>query len=155
MRARFLLVCCALSLIGGMGISGGFALKAFRAWQTLDWEEGSAEMLSSGVGAPDGPRSRCYPPRAAYSYSAEGKQFTGQRVRATDGCVSESELTEFQAEFKKGDTVDVYYDPARPSEAVLQPGRLWYSDWVQAFFGLFFIGFGIVTGIRTLRRKQR
>jgi len=154
MRRRFFRVCCALSLIGGIGLSGDFALKAFRAWQTLDWEEGSAEMLSSGAGAPDGPRSRCYPPRAAYSYSAEGKQFTGQRVRATDSCMSGNELREFQAEFKKGETVDVYYDPARPSEAVLQPGRLWYNDWVQACFGLLLMGFGIVTGIRILRKQR-
>jgi hypothetical protein len=154
MRPRFLLVYCALSLIGGMGISGDFALKAFRARQTLDWEEGSAEMLSSGVGAPVGPRSSCYPPRAAYSYSAQGKQFTGQRVRATDSCMSGDELREFQADFKKGDTVDVYYDPARPSEAVLQPGRLWYNDWVQGFFGLLFMGIGIVTGVRTLGKQR-
>ena len=153
MRPRFLLVCCVLSLIGGMGLSGDFALKAFRARQTLDWEEGSAEILSSGAGAPDGPRSRCYPPRAAYSYSAKGERFTGQRVRATDSCMSGDELKQFQTDFRKGDTVDVYYDPARPSEAVLQPGRLWYNDWVQAFFGLFLIGFGIVTGIRTLRKQ--
>lgn len=154
MRPRFLLVCCVLSLIGGMGLSGDFALKAFRARQTLDWEEGSAEMLSSGAGAPDGPRSRCYPPRAAYSYSAKGERFTGQRVRATDGCMSGNELREFQADFKKGDTVDVYYDPARPSEAVLQPGRLWYNDWVQACLGLLFMGFGIVMGIRILRKQR-
>jgi hypothetical protein len=154
MRPRFLLVCCALSLIGGMGLSGDFALKVFRARQTLEWEEGSAEMLSSDAGVPAGPRSRCYPPRATYSYSANGKQFKGQRVRATDSCMSGNELKEFQADFKKGDTVDVYYDPARPSEAVLQPGRLWYNDWIQACFGLLFTGFGIVTGVRILRKQR-
>ncbi|WP_411880651.1 DUF3592 domain-containing protein [Polaromonas sp. YR568] len=154
MRRRFLLVCCALSLVGGMGLSGDFALKAFRAWQTLDWEEGDAEMLSSDAGAPNGPRSRCYPPRAAYRYSAKGTQFTGQRIRAADSCMSGNELREFQAEFRKGDTVDVYYDPAHPSEAVLQPGRLWCNDWIQACFGLLFMGFGIVTGIRILRKQR-
>lgn len=154
MRPRFLLVCCALALIGGIGLSGDFALKAFRAWQTLDWEEGNAEVLSSGAGAPDGPRFWCYPPRAAYRYSAKDRQFTGRRVRATEGCMWGSELREFQDDFKKGDTVDVYYDPAHPSEAVLQPGRLWNNDWVQAFLGLLFMGFGIVTGIRILRKQR-
>lgn len=144
---------CALFLIMGAGMSASFASKGYQALQTLDWETGSAQILSSGVTAASGEWSNCYSPLASYTYKVQGRHFTGQRVRAADSCLSKSESEQFEAAFKKGETVAVHYDPDYPSEAVLEPGKLSFNDWLQGIAGLLITGIAILMGIEILRKQ--
>nr|WP_255416864.1 DUF3592 domain-containing protein [Polaromonas sp. SP1] len=146
-------VYCALFLLMGAGMSANFASKAYRASETLDWETGSAQILSSGVKPASDRQDDCYEPIATYSYKVQGRHFTGQNVRASDSCLSRSESEQFQAAFKKGDTVAVYYDPGYPSEAVLEPGKLSFNDWIQGIAGLVITVSALLMGIEVLRKR--
>jgi hypothetical protein len=154
MYPRLAPVYCALFLIMGAGMSANFASKAYRAMQTLDWETGSAQILSSGVKPASGRQDGCYEPIATYSYRVQGRHFTGQGVRAADSCLTKSESEQFEAAFKKGDTVAVHYDPDYPSEAVLEPGKLSFNDWVQGIAGLLITGIALLMGFEVLRKQR-
>ncbi len=154
MYPRLAPVYCALFLIMGAGMSASFASKAYRALQTLDWETGSAQILSSSVKATSDKRASCYEQLATYSYKVQGRTFTGQRVRAADSCLSKEESELFEAAFKKGDTVAVRYDPENASEAVLEPGELWFNDWIQGIAGLLITGIAVLMGIEILRKQR-
>ena len=154
MYPRLAPVYCALFLIMGAGMSASFTSKAYRALQTLDWETGSAQILSSGVKTTSDQRASCLTPLATYSYKVQGRHFTGQRVRASDSCLSKSESGRFEAAFKQGDTVAVNYDPADASEAVLEPGELWFDDWIQGVAGFLITGIAILMGIEILRKQR-
>ncbi len=154
MYPRLAPVYCALFLIMGTGMSASFASKAYLAFQTLDWETGSAQILSSGVKAASDARSSCHTPLATYSYKVQGQHFTGQRVRPADSCLSKSESEQFEAAFKQGDTVAVHYDPEFPSEAVLEPGKLSFNEWIQGVAGLLITGIAILMSIEVLRKQR-
>ncbi|SFU92648.1 Protein of unknown function [Polaromonas sp. YR568] len=154
MYPRLAPVYCALFLIMGAGMSASFASKAYLASQILDWETGSAQILSSGVKPASDKQDGCYEPIATYSYKVHGQHFTGQGVRASDSCLSRSESEQFQAAFKKGDTVAVYYDPGYPSEAVLEPWKLSFNDWVQGIAGLLITGIALLMGFEVLRKQR-
>jgi hypothetical protein len=147
-------VYCALFLIMGAGMSASFVSKGYRTLQTLDWETGSAQILSSGAKAAPDQRSSCYAPIATYRYKVQGRHLTGQRVRASDSCLTKGESERFEAAFKNGDTVAVAYDPADPSEAVLEPGELWLMDWVQGAAGLLIAGIAILMSFEVLRKQR-
>ena len=146
-------VYCALFLIMGAGMSASFASKGYMALQTLGWETVSAQILSTGAKVTSDKRASCYEPLASYSYKVQGRHFTGQRVRAADSCLSKSESEQFEAAFKKGETVAVHYDPDYPSEAVLEPGKLSFNDWLQGIAGLLITGIAILMGIEILRKQ--
>ena len=154
MYPRLTPVYCALFLVMGAGMSASFASKGYRALQTLDWETGSAQILSSGVKAASDTWANCYEPLATYSYKVQGRHFTGQRVRASESCISKGESEGFEAAFKQGDTVAVHYDPADASEAVLEPGELWFNDWIQGIAGMVITGIAVLMGIEVLRKQR-
>ena len=145
---------CALFLIMGTGMSASFASKGYMALQTLDWETGSAQILSTGAKVTSDKRASCYEPLATYSYKVQGRNFTGQRVRAADSCLWKSESELFEARFKKGDSVAVHYDPDSASEAVLEPGKLWLNDWIQGLAGMLITGIAVLMGIEILRKQR-
>ena len=154
MYPRLAPVYCALFLIMGAGMSASFASKGYMTLQTLDWETGSAQMLSVDVKDASDKRTSCYTPLATYSYKVQGRNFSGQRVRVADGCLWKSESELFEAAFKKGDTVAVHYDPDNASEAVLEPGKLWVNDWIQGIAGLLITGIAVLMGIEVLRKQR-
>jgi hypothetical protein len=147
-------VYCALFLVMGAGMSASFASKGYMALQTLDWETASAQILSSGVKVTSDQRASCHTPLATYSYKVQGRHFTGQRVRASDSCLSKSESEQFETAFKQGDMVAVYYDPDAPSEALLEPGKLWFDDWIQGIAGVVITVIALLMGIEILRKRR-
>lgn len=154
MYPRLAPVYCALFLIMGAGMSASFASKGYMALQTQDWETASAQILSSGVKDTSDKRASCHTPIATYSYKVQGRNFTGQRVRAADSCLWKSESEQFESAFKQGDTVAVYYDPEDASQAVLEPGELWLNDWIQGIAGVLITGIAILMGIEILRKQR-
>ncbi len=69
-------------------------------------------------------RSRMFRARVSYRFTVDGQELTGDRA-----CFGDSDKTSWSwaarrivARYHSGQAVTVYYDPARPSEAVLEPG---------------------------------
>jgi hypothetical protein len=83
-------------------------------------------------------------PMIRYSYSVDGRSYSGRRIETTDiwskGPTGASEALSGLVE---GEPIRVYYDPADPARAVLKPGtRRWGSNALFLPAGTF--GFGVV-----------
>jgi hypothetical protein len=63
-----------------------------------------------------------YVPEVAYRYEVAGKALTGRKVTLSDtGYPKLRAAREVIDRYKPGDGVDVFYDPARPKRACLEP----------------------------------
>jgi hypothetical protein len=117
-------------LIGLIVIVGGFGFiylgVSFRkdAQDSLGWPKTDGAVQSSTVIRSDGvgPASNHYKPGVEYSYSVEGKQYSGEdMVIGPTGTLPW--LAKKEAEqYPVGSRVQVYYNPEDHSEAVLKPG---------------------------------
>ncbi len=86
-----------------------------------------------------------------YSYEVDGKQFTGQRVRAgwLSETVHESGGAAFAQGLKSGDRVTVHYDPAAPDFSLLDYG------WPKWSLGISMLVWGLWIGSLIFPRKAR
>jgi Protein of unknown function (DUF3592) len=78
----------------------------------------------SSVGYRTGPQSTVYRPQGIYSYEVQGRRFEGKRLRfgSQPHTCRKSLVRENVARYPEGASVTVHYDPAKPSESVLEPG---------------------------------
>lgn len=60
-------------------------------------------------------------PRVGYSYSVDGKQHNSERLSFATG-YRPKEVDEILNRYSVGQSVPVSYSPAKPTEAVLEPG---------------------------------
>lgn len=99
-----------------------------------------------------------------YAYTVDGQGYTGSRYSLGEGAnaagrtfTSEAEAAErAAARYRVGQDIPVYYDPADPAEAVLQPGANWGS-YVPLILGAFFglCGGGLFWLLLRLRQAAR
>jgi hypothetical protein len=65
-----------------------------------------------------------------YQYEVNGHQLTGRRVFVGDeNCASAYEARRRVRHYYSGVSVQVHYDPAEPSRAVLEAGLTWSQGW--------------------------
>jgi hypothetical protein len=122
--------------------SGGFGLAILalvvsslrEAAAMRRWPVATGRVLSSkveaykadaGAGNFGGPRGRLtlYRPVVTYEYEVDGRRFQGQRIAQSPGInrgVPDDAQT-VVARYSGGRTIDVHYNPVRPSECVLEP----------------------------------
>jgi hypothetical protein len=62
-----------------------------------------------------------------YSYSVGGSRFDGSRLEVVSYSSNTSYASDAVAEFREGQDVPVYYDPARPERSVLRRGANWLA----------------------------
>ena len=112
------------------------------------WPMAGGEISSWRVGqGPDAvSRDYAYHDEARYTYSVNGQQYTGWRVRfgVATGIKpfgSKSQQLEVVYRYPPGTKIKVYYNPADPSVAALQPGADWESTLGLAV-GLVIASFG-------------
>lgn len=144
-------------VVGGAMLVGGFFLtyrigKPMReqaaasvAWPTTDGRITGSKVERVKQG---GKGKATYTADITYEYALDGRSFEGDRVWIGDG-YSSSDASAFRAavdRYPVGKAVKVHYDPAEPSESVLDPGPAWSGSM------LYFIGLGVMTlgGIITL-----
>jgi len=98
-------------------------------------------VLSSEVTHHDSDDGTTHGVRITYSYTAGGREYTGDRYRYNKASSSDSAWAHRAvAEHPVGSTTTVYYDPLSPANAVLSPG-LQGSD---LFMALFMTPFNVV-----------
>ncbi len=79
--------------------------------------------------------------RIIYDYAVAGHSYVGHRVWWTLGrSTADPDLQELAEKYPPGRDVTVYYDPAHPATAVLEPSSLRNA----AMSTLFMVAFGIV-----------
>jgi hypothetical protein len=121
-------------------------------WSSKNWPTVQGKITKSEFSY----RKRHYTPEIKYNYSVNGKEFTSEKIALgiKDSETSISKVYSKSLErFPKDKIVNVYYAPANPENAVLEPGInngnfLYYVlSIVSALSGIFlitnyFTGFG-------------
>lgn len=107
-------------VIGGP-ISGFFLGRIFlEARSSSTWPSVLGTITRAQVGETEVQR---YFADVTYSYRIRGTEFTGSRIRASDGEYSVRDgAVQAIGELQVGQQVNVYYNPADPRQSVLQAG---------------------------------
>jgi hypothetical protein len=143
-RATRLLFCYlfpgSLILTGGLTIFLGLreieAAQGSKTWPTV-----SGTVKSSGIDWSDDDtrHSDSAYARVSYTYEVGGFLHTSDKVLYGDyGSSDTSHADSIASRYKPGQVVAVYYDPADPSAAVLQPGVNGGCFFLPIFGGVFF-----------------
>jgi hypothetical protein len=140
----------SLFLLIGLGTLAGGVLMARKAGESLSWPKASGQILTSGViNAYTTGNIRIFALAVEYKYAVGDRIYTGNRIN--DGQFTSSDWQELQKiadRYLPKKTVVVYYDPARPENALLEPG---YSStaWIPFLIGGVFtlVGAGLGLGL--------
>jgi len=91
--------------------------QASAAWPSVSGTVLSAELVENGYSR----RGKKYKAVVRYSYAVNDAPYNGERI-AFDGYGSSFTPNQVVEKYAAGTTHPVYYDPANPSEAVLEKG---------------------------------
>jgi hypothetical protein len=92
------------------------------AVESTRWPHVQGRVLKSWAEKTDSEYSY-YSPRVEYTYSVDGVRHSSTTVRLIgDRSMRRSRAERVAASYKVGDTVEVWYDPNKPTRATLQPG---------------------------------
>jgi cytochrome c-type biogenesis protein CcmH/NrfF len=94
-----------------------------RATASTRWRATDGRVLSSGVNSHYGMHhTMTFEPQVVYEYQSGGQLYHGERVSfgVTAGTSSPDWADRVVARYPPGSSVQVFYDPASPSEAVLE-----------------------------------
>ncbi len=94
-----------------------------RATASTRWPATDGRVLSAGVWSHYGTHhTMTFEPKVVYEYQSGGQPYQGERVSfgLTAGTSSPDWAAGIAAKYPEGSSVQVFYDPARPSEAVLE-----------------------------------
>ncbi len=140
------------TILGLACLAGGFALWQYvgkpmraRAAASVKWPVTDGEITRSQLNREEPKRDKkaMFSMTVAYAYTLDGKNLEGHRVWFGDH-FSTSDPDHFQAAVKRypvGTAVKVFYDPADPSDSVLEPGSNWSASiWYLVGIGLMVFG---------------
>jgi hypothetical protein len=118
-----------LLAFGGGGIYLIIASRKTRAQAeaSQNWPAAAGSVLRSEVGEStstdsDGDTSTTYHPVVEYTYQVGGQSFTGRRITfgPVTGNSNPRKAQEVLSRYPSGGAVQVYYNPQKPDEAVLE-----------------------------------
>jgi hypothetical protein len=129
----------------GLATTAFTGFSILRALKARRWERTSASVLESDVeriqdNSAEGGKLR-YRLRVRYRYAAGGQEFTGDRLSFFGAGVGHSTHTLAAAHrnrIVRGDKIDIWYDPADPSQAVNDRGIPW-AFWFAFTLGVIFL----------------
>lgn len=163
MPVASLLVPSIFMLVGGIvGAVGYFMLaraRASRRWPSVSGQVVRSEVVSREQTDTEpgtihiGRRPRVYSVALEYAYEVDGTTLKSKRVAFTDSFTkSEGQCEKIAARYPVGSPVTVYYDPEKPTKAVLDRAT---GCGPLLFFGvgsLFFLG-GVAALVLMLRSR--
>jgi hypothetical protein len=141
-----------VSRLGSLAFSGlGAAFLGHAVWSIGAGVKSRAWPRTSGtITVDDLERDRMlrfttYRAEVAYRYTVEGKEYAANRVFFGDSVATSlsGPAARRIVKYPVGSKVTVFYDPARPSTAVLEPGASW-QNWLELAFGLVFLVLGVL-----------
>ena len=124
----FNLILSAIPILIGLVVIGlvlGVAMKAKSAakkWLTVPGNILSAELEMQSSRSAGGSPSQYLKPVVTYSYQVGGQSYTSKRLDfSSRAYLSEEKANRRMAAYQPGSKTTVYYDPADPTKAVLEP----------------------------------
>lgn len=141
-------------LVPGMFAFGGaifFSIglwQLYEGWKTHNWPTTQGTITSSQIKEvtrrdADGDTYTNYRPSISYSYQVADQNYEGHRLHL--GATSHNDRSAVQQQLKQypvGRTLDVYYNPNNPNQAVLTPG-VGGGIWIAITMGTAFLVLGI------------
>lgn len=145
------IITAALAIIfGGLGavflaVHWNTRRKAQRA---VNWPQTPGQIVASDLTEnyatdSDGYQTTYYQPAIRYVYSVIGVQYTGTRIAYGIASSDRASTLRILARYPLGASVQVYYDPQNPGEAVLETRAT--GNLLPLVGGIFFL-VGVVTG---------
>jgi Protein of unknown function (DUF3592) len=134
-----------LSLVGVAAIiRAASSLK--QAGRSENWPGVQGKIIESRIDKQnkleyDAADSTTYTPVVRYTYSLQGKEYTGERVAFGMTNKNRNPASELVKRYPLDELVMVYYNPEKPEEAVLE--RASGSGWLQIGIGVALILAGI------------
>ncbi len=137
-------------LFAGLWLAGS-ALRDFlmerasRHWPSIQGEIVSATIRERVSTATRGTPATYYQPKIEYAYTVKGKHLTASRIAfGGEGITfsSHEEADVVTYKYPPGERVQVYYNPAHPATAVLEPAQV-RNVFPMMFAGVLFFGGGI------------
>ena len=108
----------ALLLI--VGIVNQRKAQTSQGWPTVPGRITSSKLVTHMDSDDDGSSSIMYEPAVDYVYVIAGQQYIGRRVSFGANRFDQRHAEQILQRYVQGATVNVYYDPNNPSEAVLE-----------------------------------
>lgn len=134
-------------IIAGVGLAAaGYAGgKILRALSSRKWQPVTGTVVESSVerevdNDADGKSRRKYKVKVRYSYTAQGRTFTGDRLSffsRTARFIDHAEAKAHHEAITRGGTIALWHDPTDPAQAV-QDRAIPLSWWIVLAFGLVF-----------------
>lgn len=153
-----------IPILGGMFFLGGcltfwllFLQPLQQLFQARSWVQTECTIIQSSVEVITDGDGTSYQPRIAYEFLADGKLQSSTRYSFFRISSGRRWAEKIIAHYKTGSTHPCYYDPAKPSEAVLLREFSGLGFWFGAIFPWLFIGVGgmmLVFGSRASKPKQ-
>ncbi len=127
------------------------ARRVIAGSQSYSYAETSGVITSSAMEEHGASEETTYTAQIMYSYTVSGQNFAG--IRISDGPMSGTrrQTQPIVDRYPAGATVKVYYDPANPSEAVLEKGISGHTFYITIVFMPFLAAF---SGLWRLVRAQ-
>lgn len=124
---------------------GRIKSKKAQSWPTVKGRVVTSEVVEDRFRNATGKASIAFVPAIAYEYNVNGTHYSSKSVifgATTYDYITASRICE---KFAAETTPEVYYNPARPSEAVLAP---WSVEGARSYIpGIFFIISGLLVGL--------
>lgn len=128
MVAIFILLIGAVAVVASISLMS--ASRKARSWPVVTGrivERTVGPSTTTGASRP----GRYFEPRVAYDYTVDGKAYQGHRIGMTTEAYDEDRARRVVNELP--DAVEVHYNPANPSDAVLQPSSIGLSLLILIF----------------------
>lgn len=141
-----------------LGFNGIFVYHLYYQWRSLGYAATSGVITHSEIEeSSDGDEGTSYIPRLKFNYSVANTQYTGKTYHYGTLGAGRDFAEEIVANHPVGAKVDVYYDPADPTNAVLKRGILpidLFAPFFMTPFNMVMIG-GWLFAIKEFIRKRR
>jgi hypothetical protein len=134
MVAIFVLVIGVAAVVGGITLMS--ASRKASGWPVVTGrivERSVGPSTTTGASRP----GRYFEPRVTYDYTVAGKSYQGHRIGIATQAYDEDKARKVASELP--DSVEVHYNPADPSDALLQPS--------SAGMGLLVLIFGVIAAL--------
>jgi hypothetical protein len=129
----------------GLATTAFTGFSILRALKARRWQPTDGTILESNIerigDAPAGASRLRYRLRVRYRYAAGGQEFPGDRLSFFDVTVRHSTHALAEAHrnrISRGNEIDVWYDPADPSQAV-NDRRIPWTFWFAFAIGVIFL----------------
>ncbi len=135
------------ALAVGLIIFGLFTMR--ETSRSRGWVRAGGRVISSSVNEYAGKGSTSYRPIVVYSYSVGAARYMSSRISfRPHGTTDRNEAARIAGRYGVGTSVDVFYDPQDPEQAVLERG---VNPWLPLIAGGAFSMLAV--GMRMLRAR--